>query len=132
MSGAPEFHEADVRLDQGLHHEIGHRVSNWVANSAAHPFVQLGFIIFCIAWLVLDLPTNLLTAILSILAITLTQMVLNRQYRRELEDRRRDIAMHAKIDELVAASREERDEIVRMEEVARCRIGEPNEPHAQP
>ena len=127
MSGAPEPHEAEAGY-KGLHHEIGHSVSNWMADAAAHPFVQLGFVIFCIAWLALDLPTNLLTAILSILAITLTQMVLNRQYRRELEDRRRDIAMHAKIDELVAASREEREEIERMEIAARGRIAESKEP----
>jgi low affinity Fe/Cu permease len=129
MGDAPDPHATEAGRDDGLHHQIGRRVSDWVANAAAHPFVQLGFVIFCIAWLALDLPTNLLTAILSILAITLTQMVLNRQYQREIEDRRRDAAMHAKIDELVAASREEREEIARMEEAARCRIGEPREPH---
>jgi len=128
MSDAPDPNAAEAGQDEDLHHEIGHRVSKWVANAAAHPLVQLGFIIFCIAWLALGLPTNLLTAILSILAITLTQMVLNRQYEREIEDRRRDTALHAKIDELVAASREEREEIARMEEVARCRIDDPKEP----
>ena len=60
-------------------------------------------ILFCAAWFALGLPTDVLTAILSILAITLTQMVLNRQNEREADAHRRDVAMHAKLDELVIA-----------------------------
>ena len=59
---------------------------------------------------------NILTAGLSILAITLTQMVLNRQNQREMEDRRRDMAMHAKLDALIAASKQARNEFVDLEE----------------
>jgi low affinity Fe/Cu permease len=57
-----------------------------------------------------------LTAALSILAITLTQMVLNGQYDREVEAHRRDVAMHAKLDELIKATRRARDEMVGIEE----------------
>jgi low affinity Fe/Cu permease len=63
----------------------------------------LGLIIVCVSWFALGLDTNLLTAALSILAITLTQMVLNRQNEREAEARRRDVAMHAKLDELIVS-----------------------------
>ena len=53
---------------------------------------------------------------LSILAITLTQMVLNRQNEREAEARRRDVAMHAKLDELVIATTTARNEMAGIEE----------------
>ena len=65
----------------------------------------------------LGLPVDILTAALSILAISLTQMVLNRQNEREREAHRRDVAMHAKLDELVIASRRARDEMAGIEEL---------------
>ena len=46
----------------------------------------------------------------SILAITLAQMVLNGQYDREAEAHRRDVAMHAKLDELIKATKRARNE----------------------
>lgn len=52
----------------------------------------------------------------SILAITLSQMVLNRQAVREKEARRRDVSLHAELDELVIATREAPDEIAGVEE----------------
>jgi low affinity Fe/Cu permease len=58
-----------------------------------------------------------LTALLSILAITLTQMVLNRQEEREKEAHRRDVALHAKLDELLHASRRARDELAGIEDL---------------
>jgi low affinity Fe/Cu permease len=95
---------------------LGCRVSQWVADVAAHPFAQTGVILFCAMWWMIGLPTDILTAGLSILAITLTQMVLNRQNEREAEDRRRDVAMHAKLDELISATRMARNELVGIEE----------------
>ena len=41
---------------------IGNRISEWVSDAAAHPMVQIGFIIFCIGWFVVGLPTELLIA----------------------------------------------------------------------
>ena len=96
---------------------IGDRVSTWTADLFAHPGVQIGVIIFCIAWFVLGLKTDLLTAALSILAITLTQMVLNSQKERECDDYRRDVALHAKIDELLIAMKGARDEMAGIEEL---------------
>ena len=95
----------------------GHAVSAWVADVAAHPICQAGVILFCISWWALGLPTNELTATLSILAITLTQMVLNRQRLREDDDRRRDIAMHAKLDELLRAEKLARKELAGIEDL---------------
>ncbi|MEO6247787.1 MAG: hypothetical protein ABIO85_04290 [Sphingomicrobium sp.] len=97
--------------------EIGDRISAWSADLFAHPAMQIGVIVFCIAWFVLGLKTDLLTAALSILAITLTQMVLNSQKERECDDRRRDVALHAKIDELLIAMKGARDEMAGIEEL---------------
>jgi low affinity Fe/Cu permease len=95
----------------------GHSVSTWVADMAAQPLCQAGIILSCVMWWLLGLPTDVLTATLSILAITLTQMVLNRQKLREEDDRRRDVAMHAKLDELLRAERYARKELAGIEEL---------------
>lgn len=95
----------------------GHTVSSWVADAAAHPFCQMGLILLCVGWWVLRLPTDVLTATLSILAITLTQMVLNRQRLREEDERRRDVAMHAKLDGLLRAEKYAHKELAGIEEL---------------
>ena len=103
--------------EKNLFERVGCEVSSIVSNIAAHPFAQVGIIVFCALWWTIGLPTDILTAALSILAITLTQMVLNRQNEREAEAHRRDVAMHAKLDELVLASRRARDEMAGIEEL---------------
>jgi len=96
---------------------LGCKISAWVSDVFAHPVIQLGFILLCIAWFISGLSTNLLTAALSIMAITLTQMVLNRQNEREAEAHRRDIAMHAKLDELIIAVTHAHNELAGIEEL---------------
>lgn len=98
-------------------YRLGCDISLWVSDIAAHPYVQLGLVIFCISWFALGLDTSLLTAALSILAITLTQMVLNRQNEREAEAHRRDVAMHAKLDELIIAVRRAKNEMAGIEDL---------------
>jgi low affinity Fe/Cu permease len=95
----------------------GHKISSWVADTAAQPLCQAAVIAFCFVWWSSGLPTDVLTATLSILAITLTQMVLNRQKLREEDDRRRDVAMHAKLDELLRAEKFARKELAGIEEL---------------
>ena len=126
-SGAPSGSRADTRSGtrsnsgsssgQGAVHRIGSAVSAWVADVSANPLSQLAFVAGCAAWLVLGLPVEVLTGFLSILAITLTQMVLNKQNVREADAHRRDVALHAKLDELVHASHRARDEIAGIEEL---------------
>lgn len=111
--------------------QIGCRVSTVVSDLFANPFTQIGVILFCVAWFVIGLPTDLLTAALSILAITLTQMVLNRQIDREANDHRRDIALHAKLDELIIAKRGARDEMAGIEELEEEKIVEMRENHEE-
>ena len=103
--------------ERGAIHRIGCRISTAVADFSADPLAQVGFILLCVAWFSVGLNVNILTAALSILAITLTQMVLNSQGERERDAHRRDIALHAKLDELLLASRRARDELAGIEEL---------------
>jgi len=104
-------------VERGRLYELGCRISSVVSDFSAHPYVQFGFVIFCVVWFLSGWPVDILTAALSIIAISLTQMVLNRQNEREREAHRRDVAMHAKLDELVLASRRARDEMAGIEEL---------------
>lgn len=103
--------------DKGPLTRAGCWISEKVADFSAHPFAQIGLILLCAAWFALALRVDILTAGLSILAITLTQMVLNRQQERETDAHRRDVALHAKLDELLHASRRARDEMAGVEEL---------------
>ena len=96
---------------------IGCQISSWVSDLAANPLAQIAVVVVCALWFALGLATEVLTAILSILAISLTQMVLNRQNEREADAHRRDVAMHAKIDELVLAMKGARNEMAGIEEL---------------
>ena len=96
--------------------QAGDRMSDAVARWFAHPVMHILVILFCAAWFLVGLPTDLLTAALSILAITLAQMVLNGQFDREADAHRRDVAMHAKLDELIKATKRARNEMVGIEE----------------
>lgn len=97
-------------LLQGLYN-LGCRVSDVGADIAGHPLAQIGMVLFCAAWFLLPLgrqATEILTLVLSVLAITLTQMVLNQQKRHEA-------ALHLKIDELIHAMQGARDEVMGIE-----------------
>lgn len=102
--------DAPTRLEA-----VGCWLSEKVADISAHPFAQVGLVLLCGAWFAFAWRVDWLTAGLSILAITLTQMVLNRQNQREKDAHRRDVALHAKLDELLIASRRARDEIAGIE-----------------
>lgn len=95
---------------------FGDRLSDSGSRLFAHPSAQIVIILFCVAWFLSGLTVEVLTMALSVLAITLTQMVLNGQYDREAEAHRRDVAMHAKLDELIKATKRARDEMVGIEE----------------
>jgi low affinity Fe/Cu permease len=102
--------------EKGWIYRAGCRISAAASDVSAHPFAQMAFILVCAIWFAAGFATELLTAVLSILAITLTQMVLNRQNDREADAHRRDVAMHAKVDELVVAMKGARNELAGIEE----------------
>jgi low affinity Fe/Cu permease len=110
--------------ERGTIQRIGCHISDVVADFSADPLAQVGFILLCILWFVLGLNVNILTAALSIMAITLTQMVLNSQRERERDAHRRDVALHVKLDELLLASRRARDELAGIEELEEEEIEE--------
>jgi low affinity Fe/Cu permease len=110
--------------DRSRLQQLGCRVSDIVAGFASEPLAQVGFVALCLAWFAFRLDVNVLTAALSILAITLTQMVLNSQHERERDSHRRDVALHAKLDELLLASRRARDELAGIEELEEEQIEE--------
>lgn len=91
-------------------YEIGCHLAEAGANTAGHPTVILLVAAFCAVWFLVTghAGENTLTLILSVLAITLTQMVLNQQ-------RRNERALHMKIDELVIAMKGARNEIAGIE-----------------
>ena len=103
--------------ERSLLFTLGCDISAWVSDLSAHPYAQFGVVIICVAWFALGLPTDLLTAALSILAISLSQMVLNRQNEREAEAHRRDVAMHAKLDELIIAGRRSHNDLAGIEDL---------------
>ena len=99
-------------------YSIGCRVSDGVANLAAHPTAQIVVVVFCFAWFLLplgDSATAVLTLVLSVMAITLTQMVLNQQKRHEA-------ALHLKIDELIHAMKGARDEVMGVETASEAEL----------
>ena len=104
-------------MAKGIINRIGCRMSATIADLAADPIAQIALLIFCIIWFAVGMPVEVLTAALSILAITLTQMVLNKQNEREVDAHRRDVALHAKLDELVLATSRARDEIAGIEDL---------------
>jgi len=89
---------------------FGCRVSDAGANLAGHPTAIASVAVFCAVWFLVggQASENALTLILSVLAITLTQMVLNQQ-------RRSEAALHMKIDELILTKRGARDELAGIE-----------------
>ena len=84
------------------------RLSTSVADAAAHPGAQMLVLLACIVWLVAGGSETALASTMSIGGFILTQMVLNQQ-------RRREAALHLKIDELVLAKMGARDEIAGIE-----------------
>ena len=106
-------------------YEFGCRLCGRAADLSGHPLTILLVAVFCAIWFIVGGPReeNTLTLILSVVAITLTQMVLNGQ-------RRSERAMHLKMDELVIALEGARNELAgiearSIEELERLAAGRP-------
>jgi low affinity Fe/Cu permease len=100
-------------------------VSIAVADAAAHPAAQLGVLILCIFWWMSGGSEATLASAISIGGFILTQMVLNQQ-------RRRELALQLKIDELILAMKGARDEVAGIEqktedEIEKLRSGQDSE-----
>ncbi len=98
-------------------YEFGGRLADRGANFAGNPFAIIFVVVLCIAWIAAGYAVDFLTMLLSVLAITLTQMVLNQQ-------RRHEAALHLKIDELVHSLDGARDDIMGAELLTEAEIEE--------
>jgi len=95
--------------------------SNMVATFVGHPLVQAAILIGCVLWLTLGGSEAALASAMTIGGFVLTQMVLNQQ-------RRRENALHLKIDEILLAMHGTRNEVAGVEqeaeeEIERLRAG---------
>jgi low affinity Fe/Cu permease len=92
-------------------YEIGCQWSATGSRWSGHPLAILLVLVVCGALFAAGGPTiaNLLTLILSVLSITLTQMVLN-------QGRLSEKAIHLKIDELIHSIEGARDEVAGIEQ----------------
>lgn len=88
-----------------------------VAAHVSRPSLQLTFLLVCAVWLAIGYGVDTLTLALSVLAITLTQMVLASQ-------RRDTAAVHAKLDELIGATEGARNDLERAEARTEAEIEE--------
>ena len=90
-------------------------ISTGVADAAAHPSAQMLVLALCILWLATGGSEATLASTMSIGSFILTQMVLNQQ-------RRREAALHLKIDELVLSKTGARDEVAGIEHKSEAEI----------
>lgn len=101
-------------MDQTLRRLLA-RLSTMIADFAAHPIVQLSVLAACVMWLIFGWSEGALASAMTIGGFILTQMVLH-------EQRRRDNALHLKIDELILAMNGARDELTGAEHAAEDEI----------
>jgi low affinity Fe/Cu permease len=92
-------------------------LSNKVADAAGHPAAQLAVLILCVLWWAEGGSETVLASTVSIGGFILTQMVLNQQ-------RRRELALQLKIDELILAKKGARDEVAGIERKSEDEIEE--------
>lgn len=97
-------------------------ISTRVANFAGHPVVQVAALAGCGLWLAKGWSEAALASALTIGGFVLTQMVLNQQ-------RRRENALHLKIDELILAMKGARNEVAGIEHSAEMEIERLREGH---
>ena len=99
------------------------RISGAVADAAGRPWAQIAVVMLCGAWIGTGMPLDRLSASFSIIALILTQMVLNQQ-------RSQNAALHLKIDELILSKTGARDEIAGIEQKTEAEIEELRADHA--
>jgi len=99
-----------LNIRRGVDH-----VSTGISNFAAHPMVQVTVLATCAIWLAFGYSETALASVMTIGGFILTQMVLNQQ-------RRRENALHLKIDELIVAVEGARNELTGVEQAAEDEI----------
>ena len=90
---------------------------NKVIRILAHPITIVALILGCLTWWWFGLPESTLTMVLSIAALTFSQLVL-------AAGRRFESAVNARLDELVFAVPEAREDLLHAEELTEAEIKE--------
>lgn len=98
-------------------HEHACAVSERVATLSGYPMAQAGFLAACVVWWAVGGDMLALTTVLSVVAITLSQMVLSSQ-------RREAAALKAQMAELVKAVPDARDELADADKLTEREITE--------
>jgi low affinity Fe/Cu permease len=93
------------------------RLSERIAASSGHPLAQGAFLLVCVLWWLLGGDMLVLTTLLSVVAITLSQMVLASQ-------RREAAALKLQMAELVRALPGARNEIAEADKLSEREIEE--------
>jgi low affinity Fe/Cu permease len=92
------------------------QLSLWSVRFSAMPALQPMTLIASILWLEIGLRVDLLTNILSIWAIILSLMLLTKMVLDDEQGCRRDMAIQAKLDELIKATAGARDDLRHLED----------------
>lgn len=77
---------------------MAEKIARWLGK----PWMVLGLAIF-FSFLPLAVPVDVITYILSVMALTICQLVLSVQFADKDKDAARDCAMHLKLDEILRA-----------------------------
>ena len=96
-------------MDQRRIRQWSEKIADKGAHFAGEPLAQFAALAGSVVWVLAGGSMGALSVALSIVAITLTQLVLNQQ-------RRREIALHIKIDELIRAETGARSELAGIED----------------
>lgn len=95
-------------------------IAERISTFAGRPAAQIGFLTFCVAWWALGGDMLTLTTVLSVIAITLSQMVLQAQTHDAA-------AIRAQMAELVKAAPGARDELADADKLTTAEIEEMRE-----
>ena len=85
------------------------RVIHWCSDKLATPLAIVVFPLLCGAWVWLGRSVDLLTLLLSVFSITMTQLILFSDRDRGTCDDVRDEIMHSKLDSLIRATDADRE-----------------------
>lgn len=89
---------------------------DWLSCQAGKPRFIVASTVVIVTALLAGFLVDAVNIGISIASFVLSLMILGRQDRNELRDQARDKAMHAKLDELIHATSDARDELIHLED----------------
>ncbi len=89
---------------------------DWVACRAGRPKVIVALVGLIILGFVFNLGTDPINVTISIASLAISLMIVGKQEKAECQAHARDVAMHAKVDELIRAKKNARNDLIGAEE----------------